>query len=66
MRMTTVCGVCGSHAITYIGDDMCFCEHCRKETEARDIIIQSPYERRRAAVYATGNRWAIENFNATH
>ena len=26
----------------------------------------SPYERTRRAVYATGNRWAIENFNATH
>lgn len=26
----------------------------------------TPYERTRAAVYATGNRWAIENFNATH
>lgn len=26
----------------------------------------SPYERTRAMVYATGNRWAIENFNATH
>lgn len=25
-----------------------------------------PYERTRAAVYATGNKWAIENFNATH
>lgn len=25
-----------------------------------------PYERARAAVMATGNRWAIENFNATH
>ena len=25
-----------------------------------------PYERTRNAVYATGNRWAIENFNATH
>ncbi len=24
------------------------------------------YERRKAQVYATGNRWAIENFNATH
>ena len=28
--------------------------------------ILSPYERTRAAVYATGNKWAIENFNATH
>lgn len=26
----------------------------------------SPYERNRNAVYATGNRWAIENWNATH
>ena len=26
----------------------------------------TPYERTRAMVYATGNRWAIENFNATH
>jgi hypothetical protein len=26
----------------------------------------SPYERTRRAVYATGNKWAIENFHATH
>lgn len=26
----------------------------------------TPYERTRAQVYATGNRWAIENFEATH
>ena len=26
----------------------------------------TPYERTRAAVYATGNKWAIENFHATH
>jgi hypothetical protein len=26
----------------------------------------SPYERTRAMVYATGNKWAIENFNAVH
>lgn len=25
-----------------------------------------PYARTRAQVYATGNRWAIENFEATH
>lgn len=24
------------------------------------------YERTKAAVYATGNKWAIENFHATH
>ena len=26
----------------------------------------TPYERTRAQVYATGNKWAIENFHATH
>lgn len=26
----------------------------------------SPCERTKTAVYATGNKWAIENFNATH
>jgi len=26
----------------------------------------TPFERTRNAVYATGNKWAIENFNATH
>lgn len=26
----------------------------------------SPQERTRAAVMRTGNKWAIENFNATH
>jgi len=26
----------------------------------------SVYERTRAQVYATGNKWAIENFEATH
>lgn len=34
-----------------------------KKTYSRPL---SPYERCRNAVYATGNRWAIENFNATH
>lgn len=33
------------------------------ETHSRPL---SPYERTRNAVYATGNKWAIENFNATH
>jgi hypothetical protein len=26
----------------------------------------SPYEKTKNEVYATGNKWAIENFNATH
>lgn len=35
----------------------------KHETHSRPL---SPYERTRNAVYATGNKWAIENFNATH
>lgn len=27
---------------------------------------ESPAERTKRAVYATGNKWAIENFEATH
>lgn len=27
---------------------------------------ESLYERTKAQVYATGNKWAIENFHATH
>ena len=26
----------------------------------------TPYERTKKEVYATGNKWAIENFHATH
>lgn len=42
---------CGEHA------------QCIKCTEYKKL---SPYERTKAQVYATGNKWAIENFNATH
>lgn len=37
-----------------------------KEEEKPRMRRLSPYERTRAAVYATGNKWAIENFKATH
>lgn len=37
-----------------------------EETRRTSASTLSPYERTRAAVYATGNKWAIENFNATH
>lgn len=32
----------------------------------KNMVRTTPYERTRAAVYATGNKWAIENFEATH
>lgn len=66
MRMITICANCGSKDIKYLGNDRCHCNNCNGEHDSRDKYIASPYERTRAAVYATGNRWAIENFNATH
>ena len=46
----------------------CMDFHCNDYEPA--VVVQkrkpSPYERTKAAVYATGNKWAIENFNATH
>lgn len=46
----------------------------KEETTKKEVRItrneymprMSAYERTRRAVYATGNRWAIENFHATH
>lgn len=69
MRFIDVCSVCGGKNFDYLPDthdERCFCKDCNRETEVRTKCIMSPYERTRAAVYATGNRWAIENFNATH
>lgn len=66
MRVKTVCGKCRSSDIDYLGKDRCFCNKCQSEQDCKDIVIESPQERTRRAVYATGNRWAIENFNATH
>lgn len=36
------------------------------EVEKSHTRPMTPYEHCRNAVYATGNRWAIENFHATH
>ena len=41
-------------------------ERVEENFEMREVYYQSPQERLRARVYATGNKWAIENFNATH
>lgn len=37
-----------------------------KKREQETSRRLSPYERQRNAVYATGNRWAIENWKAAH
>ena len=49
-----------------MANDKCYCNNCKSEQDSIDKFVASPYERTRNAVYATGNRWAIENFNATH
>lgn len=66
MREITVCEKCGSKDIEYLGCDKCYCNNCKAEQNSVDKYIASPYERTRAKIYATGNKWAIENFNATH
>ena len=40
----------------------------RQEGAGRTGKVQrhDPYQKTKAAVYATGNKWAIENFEATH
>ena len=44
------------------------CEEVEQKADVEKEYTRplTPYERCRNAVYATGNRWAIENFNATH
>lgn len=46
---------------------------CRSENKCIKLKLYTPkkrnftpYERTKAQVYATGNKWVIENFNATH
>lgn len=66
MKMKTICASCHSSDIEYLGKDRCFCKACQMEKNTVDKVIETPYERTQRAVHATGNRWAIENFNATH
>ena len=35
-------------------------------SNGREERRESAYERTKRQVYATGNKWAIENFHATH
>lgn len=66
------CPKCKSFNVVYMGKNVYTCQECNHSYEdytERKVVRpmrMSPYERTRAAVYATGNKWAIENFNATH
>lgn len=69
MRTVSRCAVCGGSDFEFIPGshfERCYCNDCERETPVVEKVVYSPYERRRNAVYATGNRWAIENWNATH
>lgn len=65
---TMICDECGTkEALDAVG--------LTEGSSIREAIIEntkrssrhsSAYERTKSQVYATGNRWAIENFHATH
>ena len=64
------CPKCGNEEIEL---KQSYCQICGEPlewNEGGDIIPEqkrlTPYERTRRAVYATGNKWAMENFEATH
>lgn len=54
--MYRVCPHCGANLDP---NEKCDCQEKKASTV-------TPQERVKQAVYATGNRWAIENFNLTH
>ncbi len=43
-----------------------FCGMKIYSNNSRNEKPVSAYDRTKAQVYATGNKWAIENFHATH
>lgn len=70
--MKNICCICGKEIegygnnpwpVTKKQTDKC-CDNCNitKVIPAR----MTHYERTKTQVYATGNKWAIENFEATH
>jgi len=64
------CPRCKSFNNTYMGKGVYLCECCGHTMNEynwdKPARRPTPYERTKAQVYATGNKWAIENFHATH
>ena len=48
-----------------LDNSFCGCSGFSNSDDDRPRRVD-PYERTKSAVYATGNKWAIENFHATH
>lgn len=67
-----ICPVCGRSytdppALSRRDNKTDICPECgMREALAAIPQRETPAERTRRAVYATGNKWAIENFEATH
>lgn len=68
-----ICPKCGRKferllAVSRVDNKAMICDDCGT-MEALDSVPQgslTPQERTRLMVAATGNKWAMENFNATH
>ena len=68
-----ICPKCGRKcerllALSRVDNKTMICDDCGT-MEALDSVPHgrlTPQERRRIAVAATGNKWEMENFNATH
>ena len=68
-----ICPKCGRKferllAVSRVDNKTMICDRCGV-MEALDSVphgILTPQERIRIAVAATGNKWAMENFNVTH
>lgn len=49
-----------------VNNSFCGCIGFSNENNSDYSRRETPYERTKRQVYATGNKWAIENFHATH
>lgn len=72
-KQARVCPLCGREyteppALSRADNTTDICPACGMMEALASIPgwRESPAERTRRAVYATGNRWARENFDATH
>ena len=68
-----ICPKCGKEferlpALSRIDNKTMICDECgtMEALESLPQGVLSPQERTKIAVAATGNKWAMENFNATH
>ena len=71
-KITRTCPICGQQyteppALSRRDNKTDICPTCGMMAALADMPRrEGPAELTRRAVYATGNKWAIENFKATH